>query len=246
MSTSVTFVGSGDLFGSGGRFNTCILVDAPGIRFAIDFGASSLIALERLGISHNTIDSILLTHLHGDHCGGIPFLLVDAMLAAKRDRPLTIAGPALTTERLKSVAAAMMPGMDVMVPKFPITYLDMAVLRPLEIGPLKVTSYPAVHTQQTNPTSLRVEVAGKVIAYTGDSEWTEHMPALADGADLLIAECYFFRKPVRFHLNYPDIVKHRAQIKAKRLILTHLGREMLANLENVTEECAHDGLVIEV
>jgi len=244
MSTTVTFVGSGDSFGSGGRFNTCILVDAPGIRFCIDFGASSLIALEHLRIAHTTIDTVLLTHLHGDHCGGIPFLLVDGMLAAKRERPLTIAGPPLTTARLKTVAAAMMPGMEVMVPKFPITYRDMDVMHPHDIGPLKVLTYPAVHTKETNPTSLRVEVAGKVIAYTGDSEWTQYMPALADGADLLIAECYFFRKPVRYHLNYPDIIRHRAEIKAKRLILTHLGKEMLANLDNVSEECAHDGLTI--
>jgi ribonuclease BN (tRNA processing enzyme) len=83
MSVSVTFVGSGDSFGSGGRFNACFLVDAPGCRFCVDFGASSLIALERLGIPHNSIDVLLLTHLHGDHCGGIPVLLADAMLAAR-------------------------------------------------------------------------------------------------------------------------------------------------------------------
>jgi ribonuclease BN (tRNA processing enzyme) len=246
MSVSVTFVGSGDSFGSGGRFNTCILVDAPCIRFCIDFGASSLIALERLGIPHNTIDAILLTHLHGDHCGGIPFLLVDAMLAAKRDRPLTIAGPRDASERLKAVSAAMMPGMDVMVPKFPITYLDLPVFRASDVGPVRVTTFPAIHTQATNPTSMRVEVADKVIAYTGDSEWTEHMPALADGADLFIAECYFFRKAVRFHLNYPDITTHKSEIRARRIVLTHLGREMLANLDNVPEQCAHDGLVIQL
>ena len=246
MSVSVTFVGSGDSFGSGGRFNTCILVDAPRIRFCIDFGASSLIALERLGIPHNTIDAILLTHLHGDHCGGIPFLLVDAMLAAKRDRPLTIAGPRDTSERLKAVAAAMMPGMDVMVPKFPITYLDLPVFRAFEVGPVRVTTFPAIHTQATNPTSMRVEVADKVIAYTGDSEWTKHILALADGADLFIAECYFFRKPVRFHLNHPDITTHKSEIRAQRIVLTHLGREMLDNLDKVPEECAHDGLVIQL
>jgi len=244
MSVSVTFVGSGDSFGSGGRFNTCFLVDAPGCRFCIDFGASSLIALERLGIPHNSIDVLLLTHLHGDHCGGIPVLLADAMLAAKRDRPLTIAGPRETTERMKSVAAALMPGMHVMTPKFPVTYMDMEVLREHLIGPLRVKTYPAVHTRETNPTSLRVEVGDNIIAYTGDSEWTEHIPPLADGADLLIAECYFFSKTVRFHLNYPDILRHRAKIKSKRLVLTHFSREMLANLDNVPEECAYDGLVI--
>jgi ribonuclease BN (tRNA processing enzyme) len=246
MTVSVTFVGSGDSFGSGGRFNTCILVDAPGIRFCIDFGASSLIALERLDIPHNTIDAILLTHLHGDHCGAIPFLLVDAMLAAKRDRPLTIAGPRDTTQRLKAVNAALMPGMDAMVPRFPIAYLDIPLLRRSAIGPLTVTTYPAVHTKETNPTSIRVEVADKVVAYTGDSEWTEHMPVLAGGADLFIAECYFFKKPVRFHLNYTDIAKHRREINAKRMVLTHLGREMLANLDKVPDECAYDGLVIQI
>jgi ribonuclease BN (tRNA processing enzyme) len=70
MTVTVRFVGSGDSFGSGGRFQTCILVDGPHTRFAVDFGASSLIALAQQGIEHNSIDAILLTHLHGDHAAG--------------------------------------------------------------------------------------------------------------------------------------------------------------------------------
>ena len=83
MSVTVTFIGSGDAFGAGGRFNTCFMVDAPGVRFVIDFGATSLVALNKLGIEHNTIDAIVLTHFHADHCAGIPFMLMDAMLGAK-------------------------------------------------------------------------------------------------------------------------------------------------------------------
>src|ERR687888_632079 len=106
MSVTVRFVGSGDSFGSGGRFQTCILVDGPASRIAIDFGTSSLIALAQQGIDHNSIDAIVLTHLHGDHCGGVPFLLIDAMLAAKRARPLTIAGPRTAHERDESDGGA--------------------------------------------------------------------------------------------------------------------------------------------
>ena len=246
MSVRVRFVGSGDAFGSGGRFQTCILVEAPELSFAIDFGASSLIALAQQGIAHNTIDAIVLTHLHGDHCAGVPFLLVDAMLGAKRQSPLTIAGPPDCVARLDAVREAMFPGSDVMVPKFAIDYVEMPLLQPSTVRGLTVTPYPAVHTGATNPTSVRIEVAGKVVAYTGDSEWTEHMPALARDADLLIAECYFHAKPVPAHMNYPVLKRHWGELGARRVILTHMGPEMLAVADEVPEECAYDGLVVEL
>src|ERR671935_1881940 len=125
MVVTVRFVGTGDSFGSGGRFQTCIVVDGPRSRFAIDFGASSLIALAQQGIEHNSLDAILLTHLHGDHCGGVPFLLIDAMLAAKRARPLTIAGPLELHGRMDEIREALFPGSHVMAPKFPLHWIEM-------------------------------------------------------------------------------------------------------------------------
>ena len=244
MAVTVRFVGSGDSFGSGGRFQTCILVDGPGSRVAIDFGTSSLIALAQQGIEHNSIDAILLTHLHGDHCGGVPFLLLDAMLAARRDRPLIIAGPRDVESRMAAVREALFPGSHVMVPRFPLQWVELRPAEPRPIGDLVVTARPARHTAETNPTALRVEVGGKVIAYTGDTEWSEDVAAVARGADLLIAECYFYDKPVKWHLNYPAIVAHRHELDARRLILTHMSREMLARAAAVPEECAHDGLVV--
>ncbi len=246
MSVSVTFVGSGDAFGAGGRFQTCILVDAPGTRFVIDFGASSLIALNQMGIEHNTIDTVVLTHIHGDHCGGMPFMLMDAMLGAKRKTPLTIAGPRETEAKLELMKEALMPGMHVMTSKFPLNYVEIDVLKPTPVGDLTITTYPAVHTGQTNPTSVRIEVGGKIISYTGDSAWTKHMPALAEDADLFVCECYFYEKPVRFHMNYPNIKEHWDELKAKRTVLTHFSREMMAHKDDVPEECAYDGLVVEL
>jgi ribonuclease BN (tRNA processing enzyme) len=246
MAVTVRFVGSGDSFGSGGRFHTCILVDAPGLRFALDFGTSSLIALAQQGIEHNSIDVILLTHLHGDHCGGVPFLLVDAMLGAKRARPLTIAGPRDLPSRMGQLSEALFPGMHVMQPKFPLDYVELAVGTPNRVRDLVVIPQPARHVAQTNPLALRVEVAGKVVAYTGDGEWTEDLAKIGRDADLLIAECYSYAKPITWHLNYPALVTHRKDLGARRTILTHMSQEMLAHAAEIPEECAHDGLVVDI
>lgn len=246
MSVTVTFVGSGDAFGAGGRFQTCIMVDAPGYRFVIDFGASSLVALNAMGIDHNSIDTIVLTHLHGDHCGGVPFLLMDAMLGAKRDRPLTIAGPRDTEARLAVVGEVMFPGMHVMSPKFHLSYVEIPVMTPTAVGPLSITSFPAVHTGETNPTSVRVEVAGKVVSYTGDSAWNKYIPALAKDADLFVCECFYYGKPVPSHMNYPDIQAHKGELTPKRMVLTHFGREMMQHKDDIPEETAFDGKVVEL
>jgi len=240
----VRFVGSGDSFGSGGRFQTCILVDGPRSRVAIDFGTSSLIALAQQSIPPNSIDAILLTHLHGDHCGGVPFLLIDAMLASRRTRPLTIAGPRDLVRRMGEIREALFPGSHVMTPTFPLAWLELEPGVAHTVLDCVVTARPARHTAETNPTALRVELGGKVIAYTGDTEWTDDVAAVARGADLLIAESYYYAKPVRWHLNYPVIAAQRAACGAKRVILTHMSSEMLAHADDVPEECAHDGLVV--
>ena len=86
------FVGCGDAFGSGGRYNTCFHVTGAAVNFLIDCGATSLPALKRLGIARESIDLILITHFHGDHFAGLPFLLLDAQFT-RRARPLVIAGP---------------------------------------------------------------------------------------------------------------------------------------------------------
>ncbi|MGH7672628.1 MAG: MBL fold metallo-hydrolase, partial [Gemmatimonadales bacterium] len=139
MPITVRFVGSGDSFGSGGRFQTCIVVDGPRCRFAIDFGASSLIALSQQGIEHNSLDAILLTHLHGDHAAGVPFLLIDAMLAARRTRPLTIAGPLDLRSRMDGIREALFPGSGVMAPTFALDWIEMEPGRAQPVLDLVVT-----------------------------------------------------------------------------------------------------------
>jgi len=244
---TVTFAGCGDAFGSGGRFNTCFVVDVEGLRYAIDFGATSLVALKQVDILHSSIDVVVISHIHADHCSGIPSMLLDSMLAAKRTKPLIIAGPKDTEQRLRDMMESMLPGSNIMVPKFDLSFVEMELHQPNKVGEhMIVTPYPADHTPKTHPTSLRIEAGGKIVAYSGDTDWTEHVTKVSDGADLFICESYFYEKPIRFHLNYPDVVEHWDEFNAKRIILTHMGPEMLAMANRVPEECAYDGLKVNI
>ena len=81
------FVGCGDAFGSGGRFNTCFHLVGRDINALIDCGATSLVAMNKLAINRNDIDIIFLSHFHADHVGGVPFFVLEANYVVKRERP---------------------------------------------------------------------------------------------------------------------------------------------------------------
>ena len=120
----VQFLGSGDAFGSGGRLQTCIYVRDQDFAFLMDCGTSSLIGMRQLGIDPNAVDAILLTHLHGDHFGGVPFLLLDAQLISKRQLPLLIAGPRGLEQRIRDAQEVLFPGSSRVELPFEVRFIE--------------------------------------------------------------------------------------------------------------------------
>jgi ribonuclease BN (tRNA processing enzyme) len=238
---SVQFLGSGDAFGSGGRFQTCIYVQSQATRFLIDCGASSLIAMRRFGVDPSLVDIILLTHLHGDHFGGLPFFILDAQLISKRTRPLVVAGPAGLKARLPEAMEALFPDSSRVPQKFPLQLIELAAETETPIAQLAVTAYCVVHPSGAPAYALRVACGEKVIAYSGDTEWTDALTRAAHGADLFICEAYFFEKKIKYHLDYQTLLGHREELGCRRLILTHMNDDMLQRLHQVDSECAEDG-----
>lgn len=106
----VTLLGSGDAFGSGGRFQACVSLSAGPARHLIDRGASSLIAMRRSDLAPNWARAILLTHLHGDHFGGVPFFIPDAQLNSRRTAPIVVAGPLGPKRRIEEAMEVLFPG----------------------------------------------------------------------------------------------------------------------------------------
>jgi ribonuclease BN (tRNA processing enzyme) len=242
----VQFIGSGDAFGSGGRAQTCMLLETPAARVLLDCGTSALEGLKRAGVEPNTVQAVLVSHLHGDHFGGLPFFLLDAQLHSRRADPLPIAGPAGVQERVRAAQEVLFPGSSGMTYRFRTDYLEWPERQPVNIAEVRVTAYPVAHASGAPSYALRVEASGKVLAYSGDTEWVDTLPEAAAGADLFVCEAYFFDKPMKYHLSYRTVLQRRAALNCRRILLTHMSSDLLARLPEVELETAFDGLVVDL
>ena len=236
----ILFLGSGDAFGSGGRFQTCFHVRAEATQFLIDCGASSLIAMKRFGVDPSSLDIILLSHLHGDHFGGLPFLILDAQFS-RRTRPLVIAGPPGVEARVRDAMEVLFPGSSAVQRKFIVQFAELAEGSGTVLGPLSVIPYRVVHPSGAPSFALRVTCGGKVIGYSGDTEWTDTLVQAARGADLFICEAYVFEKKIKYHLDYRTLMDRRTQLGCRRLMLTHMSDDMLQRLQGLDADWAEDG-----
>lgn len=237
----IQFLGCGDAFFSGARNQTCFLVDLDGFRFLIDCGATALQSLKKNEISIDRLDAIILSHFHGDHFGGLPYLILEAQYQNARSRPLTIMGPAGVEARVRQLMDITYPGTDLDQFDFQISFIEYEAGALSELGPLRVSPYEMIHVPEASPHGLRISFGDKVLAFSGDTGWTENLLPLADGADLFICECNFYHTELPSHLSYQNILKQQHKFKSKRMILTHLGPEMLSRLKDLEMECAQEG-----
>lgn len=240
----VHFLGSGDAFGSGGQFQTCFLVSTVHDRFLVDCGASTLIALKAARIAPKDITKIFVTHLHGDHFGGIPFFVLDAQLVSKRTQPLTIIGPPGIEARVLSAMEIFFPRSSQVSRQFEIRFLELIPRQSQEVDGVVTMAFPVVHFSGAPSYALRLVCEGRIIVYSGDTEWTETLLEAAAGADLFVCEAYYFDKLMKFHLDYKSLLSHASEFSCKRILLTHMNDDLLTKLERVELETARDGMTV--
>lgn len=245
MALSLQFIGCGDAFGSGGRFNTCFHLVGEQTNLLIDCGASSLIAMKKLDITRNAITTIVITHFHADHFGGIPFFILDAQFFSGRREPLIIVGPVGLEDWYERVMETSFPGSSKASRKFELELVEVAAGGTVAVGPARVSAYQAVHGPPDAPClSVRIETEGRSVAYTGDTEWTPELLRTARDVDLFIAEAYFWEKSVATHLSLNALEAHLDEIRPRRLVLTHMSDDMLHHPDRSRFELAEDGKVI--
>jgi ribonuclease BN (tRNA processing enzyme) len=242
----VTFLGTGDAFCAGGLHHSGYFVQGREMSFLLDCGPSTLSCLKRQGLLADSIDVVLISHLHGDHFAGLPFLFLEYMYLARRRRSLIIAGPPGTEERVRNLFSAMYRHTAASPLPFEIEFLNLAPRQQEKIGSMIADPFPVPHQQTELSYGFRVEVDGRTIVYSGDTGWTEELPQQSQGGDLFICECSSFETRTEYHLDYPRLRDNRDRFGSRRMVLTHLGEEVLAHRSEIDMELADDGLIIQL
>ena len=242
----VRFAGSGDAFGSGGRWQTCIHVSGEGQVLLVDCGATSLVALKAQGLDPGAVDAVAVTHLHGDHFGGLPFLILDGQFS-RRSAPLQVAGPPGIRARLAEAMEALFPGSSQAQRRFPVEVTELRTDgKAAGLGVATVRGWEVEHACGAPPLALRVELGGTSFAYSGDTQWTAALAKAAHGADLFAVEAYTFDRRVRYHLDYQTLRSHLGEIHARRIVLTHMSAAMLSRLADAALPAAYDGMTADL
>ncbi|HEY9841930.1 MAG TPA: MBL fold metallo-hydrolase [Candidatus Obscuribacterales bacterium] len=246
----LTFVGCGDALGSGARNQTCLHLRSEDATFLIDCGPTSLTALKYLGLPLSQLDGILLTHAHGDHFGGVPFVLLEQQEQG-RTRPLWIMAAPHLIETVKQWNSLCYAGLfDRM--GYELRWIEIEH-EPRSVPGTGVMVYPFAMEHQKSRLCLGYQIhlpEEKIVAYTGDTAWNDNLELLARDTDLFVCECsYFDPAPEGIkHLSYQELSARRDQLKTRHLILTHMSANMLQKVSDgaVAFDTAYDGLTVDL
>ncbi len=244
----LTFLGTADAFNGAGRAHSCYWVDDTHGAYTVDFGPTALMQCKRLGREPDQLDGVFLTHLHGDHIGGLAVLLIHLQFVAGRTRPFVIAGPAGTEDRVTQLRESAYPSLLRGGLPFPLLYRHWKVPGEVEVLGRRVRAIRARHDRFSMATSLRVHGSDYALAFSGDTGWQDGLAELSTGVDAFVCECSGVKAGYWAHLSVEELEAHRAALSPRRFFVSHLSEESrvaAAASETLAAEIADDGLVVD-
>lgn len=248
MPAQLKVLGSADAFNSAGRGNACYLLEDDYGVICVDFGPTGLMQLKAQGIHPNDIDAIFITHLHGDHFGGMHLFLVDAEYDSRRTKPLVVCGP-------HGVEAHLATWYELAFGKAPNRLFEQRFIE-FEPGQTQkilgrtVTAFPAAHMRPPSQAlCYRFDLPDASIALSGDTAWTDALIDLSEGTDLFVCDCTDAWGANPQHLTWEVLAPKLKLLQTRHLLLSHLGNSMrlaAAQIEGGRVSLADDGLCLKI
>ena len=214
------FVGTGNAFAPNGL---CWNGFLAGGRYLFEAPPQALMSLNAMGVDPNNVDAVVLSHHHGDHFLGLPFLLLHWKYQGRRT-PVTILGPQGTEALTRDIGSKVYPGL--FETAFDIQWIEAAPGTRYRVGDLELEPVAVKHdTRLAMSLGYGAALNGRRFAYTGDTAYCDAVADLARGSEVLVSECASKQDSIDIHMNLrDDIPKVRAALRPEaHLLLTHVG-----------------------
>jgi len=218
----VTLLGTGSALPTGDRYQTGIAVDSPANPpLLFDCGAGAIHRLVQAGYEVTDVSAVFLTHHHLDHVADLPSLLKARVLL---DEPqMTVAGPPGTGEYLGSLLSV-----DRLSDRASLTIREHEPGADVSLCGYELATCETDHSAPGF--ALRI---GDAFAYSGDTEASDRVAALADGSTVLLHDCAYRDEGRTNHATPGSLRETLAGIDVDHIYLTHLYPEAAASAEEI-------------
>lgn len=221
----VTVLGcSGSLAAPGNPASGYLVEPTEGAPVVMDLGPGCLPALQQL-LNPSEVH-VAFSHLHPDHCLEFPSLMVwrryhPQRAATRRHRCL---GPTDTFGLLGRLSSDTPGQVDDMSDTF--DFSPWTPHEPQDVGGVRITPFPVIHPVEAYALRAEDQATGAVVAYSGDTAYTEELVRCAKNADLFFCEATWGAcgdgKAPKMHVSGAEAGRAARLAGAKTLILVHI------------------------
>lgn len=218
-----TFAGVGEAFDET-LPNTSLLIEADesGPSILLDCGFTAAAAFWRVARHPLDLDALWVSHFHGDHCFGIPALLVRS-LEQGRARQLVVAGPLGIEQRVLTLMELAYPSF-LRKAAFGLRFVEATPGKDVEAAGFLLSTAWTDHSAPC--LAVRVEVLGRSLFFSGDGRPTQGTLALALGCDLAVHEAYSLDPEIPGHGTVDGCLEFARKARVGTLALVHVQRDI--------------------
>jgi ribonuclease BN (tRNA processing enzyme) len=224
------FLGTGNAFAMGGRRQSCYLIQTENTKILLDAGPCLLQAIRENNIEPKEIDYIILSHLHPDHIGGLPYFLLDDKWITKREKPVIIYAPKSGRDAIFNIVSLFYSKEECEHFNNVFEFRSFEIGDQIELDEFKIEGLEAIHSAE--PKMMIIDIKGYTIGYSGDTAFHKQSYDKLLNCDIMIHEVSSWNLNIPNHVNFQELLENTPS-NANPIYVSHIDNSVLSNKNQI-------------